>query len=182
MNCSEFESHLSEFVDGDISSQSRKHFLQHKDDCSTCGELLTDFKNALTAIHSLPNRTTSEDFDKRLFQKIHEVENPSLLDSIRGMFPDSLFPRYAIATAFVVMVAIFTYSGLQNDNMLTEPAQQSFIPPPSLNIQQPLASQQAITPEEAGIQQDTNDTSVTTERANPRSFEGRIQYVNGPGN
>lgn len=182
MNCSEFESHLSEFVDGDISSQSRKHFLQHKGDCSTCGELLTDFKNALTAIHSLPNRTTSEDFDKRLFQKIHEVENPSLLDSIRGIFPDSLFPRYAIATAFVVMVAVFTYSGFQNDNMLTEPAQQSFIPPPSLNIQQPLASQQTMTPQDAGIQQDTNDTSVTTERANPRSYEGRIQYVNGPGN
>lgn len=182
MNCSEFESHLSEFVDGEISSQSRKQFLQHKENCSPCGEFLSDFKNALNAIHSLPNRTTSADFDKRLFQKIHEVDNPSFIDSLKNFIPDSIFPRYAIATAFVVMVAVFTYSGFQSESMLTEPTQQSFIPPPSLNIQQPLVSQQTLTPQEAGIQQDTNDTSATPDRAAPRSFEGRIQYVNGPGN
>lgn len=184
MNCSEFESHLSEYVDGEIASQARKDFVKHKTGCPGCKDLLTDFKKALNAIHTLPERQTSPDFNRRLYQKIDESNQVSMLKAVRNLFPDNLFSRYAVATAFAVFVAFFIYSTMDETEMLNEPVQHSVLPPPSLNIQQPPSSQQEILPDQQmAIQTDSNDTNSANVKDAPSStYEGRIQYVNGSGN
>ncbi|MEJ2051811.1 MAG: hypothetical protein P8Y60_18625 [Calditrichota bacterium] len=171
MNCSEFESRLSEYVDGDLPTAGRKLFVQHRD----------NFKNALAAIHSLPKKKTSLDFDQRLFARINEIEQHSFWDKLFGLMPNHLFPRYAMAMALATVILFVGYRAIE-DNMTLNQPDSSIIPPPSLNIpqqvtifeQQPTDLLNSPIP----VERDTHDTNQILPQER-RSYEGQIRYVKG---
>ncbi len=181
MNCSDFEARLSDYVDGEISPHLRKRFLQHKEQCPDCGELLDDFKSALVAIHSLPRKKTSPDFNRRLFKRINQLEEKSVWQKFMGIVPENLFPRYAIAMAFATIVILVGVNTIQeNGESIAEP-NPSILPPPSLNVPQQvlISNQQNIMQTPVTMENDTHDTNRIMPIQEGRSYEGQIRYVNG---
>jgi len=181
MNCSEFESRLSEYVDGELPVATRKRFLQHRDDCIQCGELFSDFKTALVAIHSLPKKRTSPDFNQRLFARISDLEPRSFWGKLFELMPNHVFPRYAIAMALATVILFVGYRTLQDNLSITDP-EPSILPPPSLNVpQQVTISEQPTnllnTP--ITVEKDTHDTNHIIPPQEQRSFDGQIRYVKG---
>lgn len=181
MNCSEFESRLSEYVDGELPSATQLRFIQHRDECPQCGELFSGFQTAMTAIRSLPEKQTSPDFSQRLFARINELEQRSFLDKLFGLMPNHLFPRYAIAMALATVILFVGYRSVHNDLFITEP-DSSLFPPPALNVPQPMTiSEQSnnLLNHPITTETDTHDTNQITPPQERRSFEGQIRYVKG---
>ena len=181
MNCYDYESHLSEFIDGDMPSDLRKEFLQHKSDCPPCAEQLRELKQALHSIRSLPKKQVASDFNQRLYARINQEEQSTLWGKIREVIPNIHLPRYVVATAFVIVVATVGFTALQENAENPTPAQKSVVPPPALNVQQPSVTNQAesVTPDEnATPKEEVNDTNQVVSPERKRSYEDQIRYVN----
>lgn len=181
MNCYEYESHLSEFVDGEMSSQLRREFLRHKSDCPECLELLRDFKKAVDAVHNLPEMSVSSDFNQRLYARIQEQNESNIWDIFRGFLPDIHVPRYMVATATAVIMAFafLGYSAIQDSPANVAPGQKSVMPPPALNIQQPVVAESEVPSNtRTSTVTEPHDTNRSNPRELPRSYENQIQYVN----
>jgi len=181
MNCSEFESRLTDYVDGELPAATQMRFLQHRDDCPQCGELFSDFKTALAAIRSLPKKQTSPDFSQRLFARISEMEQRSILDKLFGLMPNHIFPRYAIAMALATVILFVGYRSVHNDLFIAEP-DSSLLPPPALNVPQQLTiTEQSnnLLNNPITVETDTHDTNQIMPQRDRRSFEGQIRYVKG---
>lgn len=183
MNCSDFESRLSDFIDGDITASVRKQFLRHKEDCPECDELLRDFKAAVVAIHSLPPKKTSPDFNQRLFERIHGLEEQSFWQKILGVMPGNIIPRYAVAMAFATLIILLGTRAMQDGNVIITESSRSALPPPALNV--PHAPQQVVVPSTQEMfnmpviaESDTQDTNRIVP-VQERSYEGQIRYVRG---
>ncbi|MCF7805771.1 MAG: zf-HC2 domain-containing protein [Candidatus Marinimicrobia bacterium] len=177
MNCYDYESHLSAFVDGDMPSQLRKEFLQHKSNCPQCEEQLREFKRALNSLQSLPKKRVAPNFNQKLYARIKQEEQSSVWSKIQDLIPDLRVPRYVVATAFVLVVATVGFTSLQDNSDTRTPVQKSVVPPPALNVQQPTVTNQAesVSPDDETVPaQDTNRV-VSPERK--RSYEEQIKYV-----
>ncbi len=191
MNCADFELHLSEFIDGEMSSIIRKEFLQHKTDCPHCTEILLQFKSAVTALHTLPRRQVSPDFNQKLRARISGKAERSFWHRIEGFFSAAMIPKVAITAVAASLVAVFSYNMLANTAPKTQMQQRSFVPPPALNIEQsePLRSPviaERPTGNTVDMNQDAGASAVSemvdSNQAEPiqqRSYEGQIKYVNG---
>lgn len=181
MNCSEFEARLSDYVDGDISPHLRKRFLQHKEYCPDCDKLLEDFKSALFAIHSLPRKKTSPDFNRRLYERINRLEEKSIWQKFLGIVPEHLFPRYAIAMAVATIALLIGLNTIQETGDSIAEPDQPVLPPPSLNVPQQvlISNQPGLLQTPITMESDTDDTNRIMPVQEGRSFEGQIRYVNG---
>ncbi|MBS1272608.1 MAG: hypothetical protein MAGBODY4_01755 [Candidatus Marinimicrobia bacterium] len=179
MNCYEYESHLSAFVDGDLPSRLRKEFLQHKSDCSDCEETYRDFKKTVSALHSLKQKRVSPDFNKRLYALIQEENQAGVWQKFQLALPDMRLPRYVVATAVVALIAVVSYNSITDNSPANQPIQKSVIPPPSLNIQQPVvAVNEAQSETDMVTESDLQDTNQFVPPKNTRSYEDQIKYVN----
>jgi len=190
MNCADFELHLSEFIDGEMSSIIRKEFLQHKNDCPDCSEILIQVKSAVNALHALPRRQVSSEFNENLRARISSTEQRSLWTWFEGFFPSTVIPKVAVTAVAASLVAIFSYTLITDTTATSRSSQQSVVPPPALNIQQSEPLRSPVIADErmqipAGIDQQTNahavSETVDSNQAQPvpkRSYEGQIKYVN----
>jgi len=178
MNCYEFESHLSGFVDGDMSSSIRKEFLNHKSECTHCQQLLQDFKYTIRAVRGLPRHATSPDFERRLRERIASGKKQPWFQWLRNIGP---VPKYIVATAFAVIVVLVGYQLISQHAQPMESHQQAVIPPPALNMQEdegvPVAEETAEQP--SMMQSDTYDTNQFVPPPPEHSYERQIKYVNG---
>jgi len=190
MNCADFQLQLSEFIDGEMSSVIRKDFLQHKNDCPDCAEVLVQFKSAVTALHGLPRQKVSPDFNEKLRARISAEAHPSLWSRIQGFFPPTVIPKVAVTAVAASMIAVFSYSMLKDPAVATQASQNYVMPPPALNMQQSEPLRSPVAPgnqiatsrginQEAGAQSVAETVDSNQARpANRRSFEGQIKYVN----
>lgn len=190
MNCADFELHLSEFIDGEMSSIIRKDFLQHKDDCPDCSEILLQVNSAVNALHALPRREVSSGFNEKLRARISTTGQRSFWERFEGLFPSTVIPKVAVTAVAASLVAVFSYTLLTDPVTTSRASQQSVVPPPALNIQQSEPLRSPVVADEgmrlpAGIdhQADAQAVSETVDsnQARPvpkRSYEGQIKYVN----
>jgi len=180
MNCYEYKSHLSEFVDGDMPSHLRKEFLQHKSDCSDCEKTYQEFKKTVAALHGLKSKHVSPGFNNRLFARIKEENQANVWQKLQHVLPDMQIPRYMVAAVVIALIAVVSYNTIgDNSPAANQPVQRSVVPPPSLNIQQPVVADNDVQSETNVVSEsDSRDTNRFVPPKNTRSYEGQIKYVN----
>ncbi len=75
MNCYDFETYISTYIDGELKHSIRKEFVDHKKQCDTCAVKLNDITEMIQNIGKIPQFKTSDTFFHNLHKKITEFEN-----------------------------------------------------------------------------------------------------------
>lgn len=187
MNCADFETHLSEFIDGDLSSVIRKEFQKHTTNCPNCAELLLQVDTAVAALHNMPSRKVSPDFNTKLRARISQQQQRSFWKRLESFLPGSLFPKVAVTAVAASLLAVFTYNVFSDAPGSVTLPQHSVTPPPELNVKQPASNTMVIANEPVSMQSQKQASGTTvaetvdsnlTQPPEPRSYEGQIKYVN----
>ncbi len=121
MNCYEFESKISAYIDGELKQSERTQFTEHKNICEICIEKLNKIKSTLKAMTQIPNYKTSKNFFHNLEKKIQTIENSKtpLWERISQFKPFGLEPVYALGA--VCALAVLTISSILLFNIDHQP-------------------------------------------------------------
>ncbi len=106
MNCSRFETLLSDFADGKIDVRVRSAVEQHLQGCSGCSTLLTEVQKLREDLRNFPEVQVSEELIDRILEKTSgKPEAYSFWnDLVLPTFRPFLSQRYAFAT---IMMFVF---------------------------------------------------------------------------
>lgn len=134
MLCSEFEDHLTDYLDGALNPVTNSEFAQHALRCPVCHDLLNEVKNALQAcsIADVPSPPYAE-LEARImrstvptFEMSCEEFEEHLTDYLDGFLPAPLFHRWERHAALCQSCtdlpgqvvrsigACYTYIGIEN--------------------------------------------------------------------
>ena len=116
MNRYEFESLISDYVEGELSFNKRKEFEIYMEEDVSAKTLLNDVKKTLNEMKNIKGVTTSDDFNSKLLLKVKDktsnVENNK--NSIFGFTP-----FYAsIFTSLCIAIFILGYTFIPDSNDL----------------------------------------------------------------
>lgn len=106
MNCSDVHKHLVEYLEGDLSEESKKMLEKHMDNCTSCYKMLSAFRVAWL---ELKNETIPYQpfFYTRLKERMEQKQ----------VYSSSLFPRLKQViiqpAIFLVVLALGIYIGIQ---------------------------------------------------------------------
>jgi hypothetical protein len=110
MNCAEFESLLSDYVDGSVSIDQRRAIESHADDCSACHELLRDVFQAVAFMDSAEKVAPPPELITRI---VYHAPRGRIRDEseYRGFFSrvftrwlqPVLQPRFAMGMAMTIL-------------------------------------------------------------------------------
>ena len=103
MNCYKFENHISEYIDGELKTGTRKEFMTHKTDCILCKEKLDDIVSMLKEMPTMVKMKTSGDFLNKLNDKIESYENRSTL-KMNQFFGFDYVSAIGLAAALILVV------------------------------------------------------------------------------
>ncbi len=75
MNCRKARSLLSAYSKGELSHSLRERLAQHLEECPACRKQEASVGQINQALLHLPERKLSDDFNMRLFERIHNAPN-----------------------------------------------------------------------------------------------------------
>ena len=114
MNRYEFESLISEYVEGELSFNKREEFEAYVEEDVSAKTLLNDVKKTLNEMKNIKGVATSDDFNSKLLLKVKDET------SIIGNNIDSIFgftPFYAsIFSSLCIAIFILGYTFLPNSS------------------------------------------------------------------
>ena len=116
MNCYEFETKISAFIDGELKHTERNQFTEHKKMCDKCVEKLTKIKTMLVNFAQITTHKTSTNFFHNLDKKIQAIENAKspIWEKIIQFKPFGLEPVYAMGAACALGVLMISSYFLLN--------------------------------------------------------------------
>ena len=114
MNRYEFESLISDYIEGELSFNKREEFEAYVEEDISAKTLLNDVKKTLNEMKNIRGVTTSDDFNSKLLLKVKDKT------SIVGNNKSSIFgftPFYAsIFSSLCIAIFILGYTFLPNSN------------------------------------------------------------------
>ena len=110
MNCYEFETKISAYIDGELKHTERNQFTEHKILCEKCDGKLTEIKTILVTMTQLTTHKTSINFFHNLDKKIQAIENAKtpIWEKIIQFKPFGLEPVYAMGAACALGVLVIS--------------------------------------------------------------------------
>jgi anti-sigma factor RsiW len=180
MNCYQFRSKISPYLDTELTFSELQSFREHREDCPQCADMATQMERIRVALgESLPV-TLSPDFvpqlQSRLQAEIHR--NPAwwrklLTPRVMGFSPVHLGGLAAAAMALMIIgISLFQ----PETAPLVDPPKASGLTNPSTvvpsqpSIPSPTQSPLLIT--------GTGDTTLNQLDSSRRDFSRQIRYVN----
>ena len=113
MNCTEFESLLSDFIDGNLGGSKLEEFDEHLSECALCSMLLDNTEEARSILSNIPEAEPSEElFQKIIFSTSGRKKDLRSKVSILPTLKSSLALKVAASVLFV----LFLFSVYYNKN------------------------------------------------------------------
>ena len=99
MNCRKAQSLLSAFSNEELSHSVREKLLEHLEACPGCQKKSVVARQVGEAIRHLPRRELSDDFNMRLFERIHNAPREAGVEPAHmpKAAPSALFYRLKLA-------------------------------------------------------------------------------------
>ena len=70
MNCTEINTQLDEYLDGDLTALETQVVEEHMANCNDCQNSLGEIRALRRALNNLPVAEPGEAFEKRVFQEV----------------------------------------------------------------------------------------------------------------
>ena len=175
MNCYNFELNISAYIDGELKQVVRKDFNRHKDACNICKEKFEDISKLMENLPNLMQVTTSSQFDQKLKEKIHEIDNrsPSIFQRLSEMKPLGFKPVPALGFSLALSMIIGTSFLLLNQDSLPDVNFEKLSTQSQQKIPQEFKPS-VITPNKNLPSMADSDTSGKT---NSKNLDKRIKLV-----
>lgn len=108
MNCRKARSLLSAFSEEELSHSVREKLAQHLDACPSCRKESVAADQISGTVKHLPKQELSDDFNMRLFERIHNAPRAGQTESVRmpKAAPSAFFYRLKLA------VPVFSVAGM----------------------------------------------------------------------
>ena len=87
MNCSEFLSRFTDYLDGSTPPEEGEAMEEHLQGCTACGRYRTVLENGAELLRSLPQPELREDFVPRLRHRIYNVDDERALNAHQSGAP-----------------------------------------------------------------------------------------------
>lgn len=133
MNCRKARSLLSAFSKDELSYSETEKLLQHLDSCPGCRKEKELAEQLSQAVSSLPKQELSEDFNMKLFEKIHNAPRdvsafqahlprkaPSMFLFGLKRFSPAIAVTAVLALAFTFMLSPDAGIGIGDEQIVTE--------------------------------------------------------------
>ncbi|MFC1564298.1 zf-HC2 domain-containing protein [candidate division KSB1 bacterium] len=148
INCNEFLQHLSDYVEGNSTRDTKRKMDEHAASCPSCAKVKDNFILTLNSVKRLPKVNASSDFEDQLRQRILEDKIHPITESRGRSREFSLKPFVAsVATAAAIgLVAL-----LINIKFLSEP-EQPFYSPRLTEVPMPKL-ENAVSPQQVPVYQ-----------------------------
>jgi hypothetical protein len=103
MNCRKARSLLSAFCEEELSHSVREKLVQHLDACPSCRKESVAADQISETVKHLPRQELSDDFNMKLFERIHNAPRVGQAESIRmpKAAPSAFFYRLKLAVPVI---------------------------------------------------------------------------------
>lgn len=109
MNHFDIQSRMADYLDGDLSLESRALFDAHLDQCDDCSRELTDMRDTIRLLRTLPNPEPPVDLVSDVMRRIAAGEgNPDWFGRILDQLSHWVVPRIAIPVTAVAAALTLT--------------------------------------------------------------------------
>lgn len=176
MNCYEFETNISAYIDGDLNQANWKGFTDHKKNCQNCCEKFDDITQQINFMHRIKPVSTSEDFLQNLHKKIDQHQSKkSFITKFLEFKPFGMNPMPALGfSAAIALLVVSSFMVFNEDSVpvvdLDKLKDQNLnVPADQMRIQQP--------PVLLASDVDTTKDGSNTTRPN---FDSQMHLVNQP--
>ena len=175
MNCYEFQDTISSYIEKELNLSEVEQFDRHLESCSECRDAYKGVASVIGALRISNRFSLPDSFDKRLKSRLERIGSKSTGRFSRYFEEGRILgfqPKYALASAAVVVVLVFLFVGLfpEGDGV------PSHSPVP-LSTQQQVPSTGAP-PAQLAIDSNNDSTEADTEvQKSKPAFEGRIKLV-----
>ncbi len=175
MNCYDFELNISAYIEGELKQVVREDFNQHTNACNNCKEKLVDISQLIKNFPNLKQFRTSSQFNKKLQEKILDIDNrgPLLWQRLLDVKPLGFDPIPAVGFALAIAMIIGASFLLLNQDGL-----------PNVNFEKLSTQSQQKVPKEfkpSVINPQKNLPSMadsdTSGKQNPKNIDNRIKLV-----
>ncbi|MFL3013436.1 MAG: anti-sigma factor family protein [Candidatus Neomarinimicrobiota bacterium] len=173
MNRYEFESLISDYIEGELSFKERKEVEAYMEQDIAAEKLLNDVKKTLNEMKNLSCVSTSSEFNSKLLLKVKN-ETPLSLDNKNNIF--GFTPLYAsIFSSICIAIFIIGYSFIPTNNDLV----------PNTNYTNNLDQKKQASPVTKKSNSDVDlasDTSIDSVQNNDKNYKvgrnNKIKFVN----
>lgn len=158
MNHSDIQSRMANYLDGELSLDSRALFDAHLDQCTPCSTELTEMRDTIRMLRTLPNPEPPESFVADVMKRIDEGEaQPDWFGRVLEQLSKIFVPRFAIpATAVAAALTLTFMTG-------------------DLNMRTPDPTSRPGQLEVAGLSLDSQSNSRTTVQGRTTQSRDRAQ-------
>lgn len=110
-SCDKFVPLFTEYLDGNLSGQSKSEFENHLQNCRHCAETVQHMEALQIQLKQLTPVKTSDTFHIVLRSRIrHELEKPSLWDQVVTYFQVNRVPAFATGFAALLLISFLSYN------------------------------------------------------------------------
>ena len=173
MNRYEFESLISDYIEGELSFNKREEFEAYMGEDISAKTLLNDVKKTLNEMKNIKGVTTSDDFNSKLLLKVKD-ETPIIADNKNSIF--GFTPFYAsIFSSLCIAIFILGYTFIPDRNdMLSNTSYSN-------NLNQKMLDAPVIKKYNSDIDL-ASDTSADSVKKNDKNYKigknNKIKFVN----
>ncbi len=139
--CEEIREALSEYIDGEASSEMRAKIESHLETCEICRQVYDELLSVTAALRSLPEVEVPAGFEQRIIERIFSAEQRETIRPVAASTNKRFFKRLSsIAAIFVVGIfALTMYNNIDKpDSDIYKTTPQT--PSESHRMQQPVSS------------------------------------------
>ena len=173
MNRYEFESLVSDYIEGELSFNKRKEFEAYMQEYNDAKTLLNDVKKTMNEMKNLKSVSTSDTFNSKLLLKVKN-EIPIIVNSKNNIF--GFTPFYAsIFSSLCIAIFIISYTFIPKSNDLLPSTNFSD------NQNQKVQDSQVIKKHNSDVDL-ASDTSADSVKKNNKNYKidknNKIKFVN----
>lgn len=131
MDCNEFKTTVTQFIENDLSVIKKKAALEHETICPGCTSLRRNIQGLITKLKHLNPIKSSSGFDTALRQKIQQSNSQTpFTNFINAISESNSFRNYALVVAATLLIVTggymvvdnFDYAGEQKLPALSSPS------------------------------------------------------------
>ena len=173
MNRYEFESLISDYIEGELSFNKREEFEAYMEEDISAKTLLNDVKKTLNEMKNIKGVTTSDDFNSKLLLKVKD-ETPIIENNKNSIF--GFTPFYAsIFSSLCIAIFILGYTFIPDRNdMLSNTSYSN-------NLNQKMLDAPVIKKYNSDIDL-ASDASADSVKKNDKNYKlgknNKIKFVN----
>ena len=173
MNRYEFESLISDYIEGELSFNKRENFEAYMEEDISAKTLLNDVKKTLNEMKNIKGVTTSDDFNSKLLLKVKD-ETPIIENNKNSIF--GFTPFYAsIFSSLCIAIFILGYTFIPDRNdMLSNTSYSN-------NLNQKMLDAPVIKKYNSDIDL-ASDASADSVKKNDKNYKlgknNKIKFVN----